>query len=131
MAEPRRTRRGPSPRERVRAAVRRTLAAAAEPPEPTYDVAHGRLAAQSRRSFLLFGAGAVAAAAAGWWVLPERAKRDWLPGAHDRLDTLAARVGLTDARRERALDRVLTFDDDVAEALYSRDRSVRTYARAD
>src|SRR5262249_38282475 len=89
------------------------------------------LAARSRRDFLLFGAGLVATAAAGWWLLPERAKRTWLPGAADRLDTLAARVGLTRMQREAQLNRVLTFDDDVAEALDARDRRVRTYARPD
>src|SRR5204863_7404386 len=35
------------------------------------------------------------------------------------------------SEREATLDRVLTFDDDVAEALYSKNRRVRTYARAD
>lgn len=123
--------RGPSPAARLAAAVRRSAAAAAEPPENAYDAPRGMLASQSRRSFLVLGAAALATAATGWWLLPERAKRDWLPWAHDRLDTLAARVGLTADRRERTLDRVLTFDDDVAEALYSRQRRVRTYARPD
>ncbi len=49
----------------------------------------------------------------------------------DRLDTLAARIGLPGQRRERLLDRALTFDDDVSEALYSKDRRVRTYRRSD
>src|SRR5438132_4666427 len=34
-------------------------------------------------------------------------------------------------RRERFLNRVLTLDDDVAEALYSPTRSVRTYSRSE
>jgi hypothetical protein len=42
--------------------------------------------------------------------------------ARDRLDTLAARVGLSGRNRELFLDRALTFDDDVAEALFSQDR---------
>ena len=130
MAEKAR-KRGPSPGARLGAALRRTAAAAAERPEPTEDFRRGALAARSRRDFLLFGAGVLATAAVGWWVLPERAKRTWLPEANDELDTLAARIGLTRMRREAALDRVLGFDDDVAEALYSKKRQVRTYDRPD
>ncbi len=111
--------------------ARRRLGFLAERPEAPVEVPRRRLAAQTRRDFLLFGAGLVGAAAAAWWLLPERAKSHLLPrGAHDRLDTLAARVGLSRDRRERVLDGALTFDDDVAEALYSRDRRVRTYARS-
>jgi len=128
---PERARRGPGLGERLGAAWRRVTAAAAERPEATEEQPRGRLASRSRRDFLLFGAGIAATAAAGWWVLPERTKRTWLPLAHDRLDTLAARVGLTRAQREAQLNRALTFDDDVAEALYSRGRRVRTYDRPD
>jgi hypothetical protein len=111
--------------------MRRAAEAAAERPGAVEEVPRGRLANRSRRDFLLLGAGALATATLGWWILPEKTKRTWLPGANDELDTLAARVGLTRERRERALNRVLTFDDDVAEALYSRNRMVRTYARPD
>src|SRR5437764_1686354 len=131
MADAKQRARGPSLGERVGAAVRRAAAGAAERPEETRETKRGELASRSRRNFLLFGAGALATAATGWWVLPERTKQAWLPAAHDRLDTLAARVGLTRSQREATLDRVLTFDDDVAEALYSKNRRVRTYARAD
>jgi len=76
----------------------------------------------------VFGAGIAAAFAGAWWLLPDRTKARIAPGPwRDRLDTLAARAGLTRERRERTLDRALTFDDDVAEALYSKDRRVRTY----
>jgi len=102
-----------------------------ERPEDVVTVPRGRLIAPSRRDFLLLGAGTAVALVGGWWLLPDRVKGRWLPSAHDRLDTLAARVGLTRERREGALDRALTFDDDVAEALYSRDRRVRTYSRHD
>jgi len=90
-----------------------------------------RLAARTRRDFLVWGLGAAASAVLGWWLLPDRA-RPRLLGAlpNDRLDTLASRVGLSRANRERTLDRALTFDDDVAEALYSKDRTVRTYDRS-
>ena len=123
--------RGPSAVVRLRDALRRAVAAAAERSETTRETTRGALARRSRRDFLLFGASVVATSLAGWWLLPERTKRTWLPGAADKLDTLAARVGLTRMQREAQLNRVLTFDDDVAEALYSKQRQVRTYARPD
>jgi hypothetical protein len=116
---------------RVSSALGRVAEAAAERPASTRETTRGALAARSRRDFLLFGASVLATATAGWWLLPERAKRTWLPGTADRLDTLAARVGLTRMQREAQLNRVLSFDDDVAEALYAKDRAVRTYARPD
>src|SRR5204863_4478543 len=101
-----------------------------ERPEVAAEVPAARLAAQSRRDFLLFTAGVAATAVGAWWLLPDRTKARLLPGpARDRLDTLAARAGLTRERRERALDRALTFDDDIAEALYTKNRRVRTYGR--
>lgn len=109
----------------------RPLAPWEERPEEVVTIPRGRLTAPSRRDFLLFGAGTLAAAAGAWWLLPDRAKSRFLPTAHDRLDTLAARVGLTRERREATLNRALTFDDDIAEALYSKDRRVRTYSRRD
>jgi len=121
----------PSFGTRVAESLRRAAAAAAERPEASRETTRGALARGSRRDFLLFGAAAAATAAVGWWLLPERAKRTWLPGTADRLDTLAARVGLTRMQREAQLNRVLTFDDDVAEALYSKSRAVRTYDRPD
>lgn len=124
-------RRGTGVTQRLAEALRRAAANTAERPEETLEQPRGRLAAHSRRNFLLFGAGALATATTGWWLLPERTKRAWLPALHDPLDTLAARVGLTRGQRERTLNRVLTFDDDVAEALASGDRRVRTYSRAD
>ena len=103
-----------------------------ERPAPVIERPRARLAAQTRRDFVLWSLGVIAAATLGYWLLPERARRKLLPGLpHDRLDTLAARVGLTSGRRERSLDRALTFDDDVAEALASPSRMVRTYSRAD
>jgi hypothetical protein len=108
------------------------LDALAERPETTIEVPRARLAFQSRRDFLIFTAGTIAAAAGAWWLIPDRTKSHLLPGVtRDRLDTLAARVGLSRDRRERFLDRALTFDDDVSEALYSKSRSVRTYARSE
>jgi DMSO/TMAO reductase YedYZ molybdopterin-dependent catalytic subunit len=93
-----------------------------EPPEIPEAASERALKAQSRREFLAWGAGVLATLAAGWWLLPDRTKARL--GAD--LDSVAARRG-----RERFLDRALTFDDDVAEALYSPDRRVRTYARSE
>ena len=131
MADARRKPRGPSLGERFGSVARRVAAAAAEPPEPVSEVSRGKLAARSRRDFLLWSAGVLATALTSWWLLPERAKRTWLPAWNDELDTLAARVGLTRMQREAQLNRVLTFDDDVAEALFSKQRRVRTYDRPD
>jgi DMSO/TMAO reductase YedYZ molybdopterin-dependent catalytic subunit len=103
-----------------------------ERPEPVLERTTAALRAQSRRDFLLFALGTVASAAGAWWLLPDATKARLLPkAAIDRLDTLAARVGLSRAARERTLDAALTFDDDVAEALYSKDRRVRTYAKSE
>jgi len=103
-----------------------------ERPEVAIEIPRRRLAAQSRRDFMLFWAGMAAAAAGAWWLLPDRARSRLAPGrAFDALDSIAARAGLSRARRERVLDRALTFDDDVAEALYSKDRRVRTYSRSE
>ena len=102
-----------------------------ERPETAEPASERGLRMQSRRDFLLFGLGTLAAAAGAWWLLPERTKARVLPWAHDRLDTLAGRVGLSRRNREQVLETALTFDDDVAEALYSKDRRVRTYARSE
>jgi DMSO/TMAO reductase YedYZ molybdopterin-dependent catalytic subunit len=133
----------PTPQEPER------VVAAAEPAHPIPERRHGqatpdesdesvievprrRLAAQSRRDFLLFAAGVAATATGAWWLLPDRTKARLLPGAaRDRLDSMAARIGLTRENRERTLNRALTFDDDVAEALFSKDRRVRTYSRSE
>lgn len=110
---------------------RRASRVAETPPEPV-SVDARALAKRTRRDFLLFGAGAAAAAAGFWWLLPDVAREAWLSsGAHHALDTVNARLGLTDDRREKFLGRALTFDDDVAEALYSPTRAVRTYRRSD
>jgi len=81
---------------------------------------------------VLFTLGTLASATTAWWLLPDRTKARLLPGPwRDRLDTAAARIGLTPERRESALNQALTFDDDVAEALYSPARQVRGYARGE
>src|SRR5204863_2605906 len=97
----------------------------AERPEVAVEAPARRLAAQTRRDFLLFTAGVAASALGAWWLLPDRTKARLLPGALGRwLDSASARMGLSRERSERLLDRGLTFDDDVAEALYSKHRTV-------
>jgi DMSO/TMAO reductase YedYZ molybdopterin-dependent catalytic subunit len=90
-----------------------------------------KVRARSRRDFFLFGAGALLAAGGFWWLLPDETKKNHLtPGLRDWIDSLEGRLGADGERRERFLNRALTFDDDVAEALYSPDRSVRTYSKS-
>jgi len=91
-----------------------------------------KLRRQSRRDFILFGTGAFAALAGLWWIAPLGSKKKVF-GEHtaDALDTLAARLGATRERSERFQNRALTFDDDIAEALYSPNRTVRTYSKRD
>ena len=83
---------------------------------PPVEVPRRKLAAQSRRDFLIYGAGVLLAAAGVAYILPEDTR---------------ARVGLkpivNQTRKERLLNKALAFDDDVAEALYSPSRLVPTY----
>jgi hypothetical protein len=119
----------PSPPPRPVPAPRRSFFA--EPPEESVVVPTRTLSRASRRDFLLFTAGAAAAAAGFWFLMPDPTRQLHLtPRTRDWLDSLEARMGGTRERRERFLSRALTFDDDVAEALYSPDRMVRTYRKS-
>lgn len=102
-----------------------------ERPETMESREGSALRAQTRRDFLLFSLGFVASAVGAWWLLPDRTKSRLLPGRWNALDGLTSRVGLSRAHREKVLNRALTFDDDVAEALYSKHRLVRTYRRSE
>ncbi len=75
------------------------------------------LKSQSRRDFLLYGAGMAAAAFGFVWLLPDDTR------ARLNLKPVAAA-----ARKAKLLDKTLSFDDDVAEALSSPDRAVPTYS---
>ena len=121
----------PAPRKPKRAPGPPKPNPLAEGPEIPVEVPQSQLTAQSRRDFLLYGLGIVASATAAWWLLPQRTRARILPGAHDQLDTLAARAGLSGDLRTKVLGRTLAFDDDVAEALYSKERRVRTYDRSE
>jgi DMSO/TMAO reductase YedYZ molybdopterin-dependent catalytic subunit len=71
----------------------------------------------TRRDVLLFGAGAAATVVGAGSLLPQATlgRLGLAPANQDR------------ARRERLLNTALRLDDDVAEAIYSRDRTVPTY----
>ena len=79
-------------------------------------VARRGLGAQSRRDFLIYGAGAALAAAGFWWVLPEEVQQRL--GAHNPQ---------MNPRKEALLDKSLNFDDDVSKFLYSPGRLVPTF----
>jgi DMSO/TMAO reductase YedYZ molybdopterin-dependent catalytic subunit len=89
------------------------------PPEKV-DVAPRVLRRRTRREVLLFGAGALAALAAGGSLLPQ-ATLNRLGVIHDKKPWPG---------KEWLLNRALRIDDDVAEALYSQNRLVPTYTKA-
>jgi DMSO/TMAO reductase YedYZ molybdopterin-dependent catalytic subunit len=102
-----------------------------ESEESSVELPVSKVRARTRRSFLYLTTGALVAAAGFWWLLPDETRQRHLtPAMRDWLDSLEARLGADRARREKFLNRVLTFDDDVAEALYSPTRSVRTYSKS-
>lgn len=80
-----------------------------ERPLSAIEIAPRVLRYQSRRDFLLFGAGALAALAGARFLLPRNMDS---PG------------------KEWLLNKALRIDDDVAEALYSANRSVPTYTKS-
>jgi DMSO/TMAO reductase YedYZ molybdopterin-dependent catalytic subunit len=73
----------------------------------------------SRRDFLLFGTGALAALAAAGFLLPQ-----------DTLNRLGVRRNMDSPGKEWFLNKALRIDDDVAEALYSGTRRVPTYTKS-
>src|SRR2546422_6660098 len=117
------------PGERRRMTLAKWLA---EPDESSVELPLSKLRTRTRRNFLLWSAGALFAAGGFWWLLPDETREHHLtPAMRDWIDSLEARLGADSRRRETFLNRVLTLDDDVAEALYSPTRSVRTYSRSD
>jgi len=86
---------------------------------PAIEMTPGRLRYLSRRDVLLFGAGAVAALAGGGFLLPQ-----------DTLSRLGVRRNMDSPGKEWFLNKALRIDDDVAEALYSENRIVRTYTKS-
>ena len=91
-----------------------------ERPPQVMEVAPQLLRRWSRRDLLLFGAGAVAAVAAGGALLPQTTLKR-LGIIHEHEDW---------PRKEWFLNKSLRIDDDVAEALYSSNRLVPTYTKS-
>src|SRR5579864_4471905 len=90
-----------------------------ERPLPAIEMAPRVLRYQSRRDFLVFGAGALAALAGAGFLLPE-----------DTLSRMGLHRNFDSPGKEWFLNRALRIDDDVAEALYSANRSVPTYSKS-
>ena len=90
-----------------------------EQPPPVIEIAPRVLRYRTRRDFLLFGAGAMAALAGGGFLLPQ-----------DTLRRMGVRRDMNSPGKEWFLNRALRFDDDVAEALHSENRIVPTYTKA-
>lgn len=90
-----------------------------ERPLPVDAIAPRVLRYRSRRDFLLFGAGAIAALAGGGFLLPQ-----------DTLRRMGVRRNLNSPAKEWFLNKALRIDDDVAEALYSGNRRVPTYTKS-
>jgi DMSO/TMAO reductase YedYZ molybdopterin-dependent catalytic subunit len=73
----------------------------------------------TRREVLAFGIGAAAVAAGAGYLLPQ-----------NTLIRLGMRKDMNSRGKEWLFNKALRIDDDVAEALYSRDRMVPTYTRS-
>src|SRR6266481_8450152 len=89
-----------------------------ERPLTPIEIAPRVLRFQSRRDFLVFGVGALTALAGAGFLLPQ-----------DTLSRLGMRRIMNPPVKEWFLNRALRIDDDVAEALYSANRSVPTYTK--
>src|SRR5579864_2074179 len=90
-----------------------------ERPLPAIEMAPRVLRYQSRRDFLVFGAGALAALAGAGFLLPE-----------DTLSRMGLHRNFDSPGKEWFLNKAMRIDDDVAEALYSANRSVPTYTKS-
>jgi DMSO/TMAO reductase YedYZ molybdopterin-dependent catalytic subunit len=90
-----------------------------EQPLPAIEMAPRVLGYRTRREVLVFGIGAVAAAAGAGFLLPQ-----------NTLSRLGMRRDMSSAGKEWLLNKALRIDDDVAEALYSRNRMVPIYTKS-
>ena len=91
-----------------------------ERPPQVMEVAPQLLRHWTRRDLLVFGMGAIAAVAGGGSLLP--------PTTLERLGIIHEHKNWP--KKEWLLNRSLRIDDDVAEALYSRNRLVPTYTKS-
>jgi hypothetical protein len=90
-----------------------------EQPLPAIEMAPAILRYRSRRDFLVFGAGAVAALAGAGYLLPQ-----------DTLSRIGMHRNMDSPGKEWFLNKALRIDDDIAETLYSANRSVPTYTKS-
>jgi DMSO/TMAO reductase YedYZ molybdopterin-dependent catalytic subunit len=90
-----------------------------ERPLPAIEIAPAILRYQSRRDFLVFGAGALAALAGAGFLLPQ-----------DALSRMGMHRNLDSPGKEWFLKKALRIDDDIAEALFSANRRVPTYTKS-
>jgi DMSO/TMAO reductase YedYZ molybdopterin-dependent catalytic subunit len=90
-----------------------------ERPLPAMEMAPRVLRYQSRRDFLVFGAGALAALAGVGFLLPQ-----------DTLSRMGMPRNMNSPGKEWFLNKALRIDDDVAEAFYSGTRMVPTYTKS-
>lgn len=86
---------------------------------PVVEMAPRVLRYRTRREVLMFGIGAAAAAVSAGFLLPQ-----------NTLSRLGMRRDVDSHGKERLLNKALRIDDDVAEALYSRNRRVPTYTKS-
>ncbi len=86
---------------------------------PVIEMAPRVLRYRTRREVLVFGISAVAAAAGAGFLLPQ-----------NTLSRLGMRRDMSSPGKEWLLNKALRIDDDVAEALYSRNRMVPTYTKS-
>jgi DMSO/TMAO reductase YedYZ molybdopterin-dependent catalytic subunit len=86
---------------------------------PVIEMAPRVLRYRTRREVLAFGIGAVAATAGAGFLLPQ-----------NTLSRLGMRRDMSSPGKEWLLNKALRIDDDVAEALYSRNRVVPTYTKS-
>jgi len=91
-----------------------------EQPPKEMEVAPELLRRWTRRDLLLFGMGAIAAAAGGGFLLPQTTLERWG----------IIRGNKNWPKKEWLLNKALRIDDDVAEALYSKNRLVPTYTKS-
>jgi DMSO/TMAO reductase YedYZ molybdopterin-dependent catalytic subunit len=86
---------------------------------PVVEMAPHIMRRRTRREVLAFGIGVVAMATGAGYLLPQ-----------NTLNRLGMRRDLNSRGKEWLLNNALRVDDDVAEALYSRNRMVPTYVRS-
>jgi DMSO/TMAO reductase YedYZ molybdopterin-dependent catalytic subunit len=90
-----------------------------EQPLPAIEATPQVLHHRTRRDVLLFGIGAVASLAGAGFLLPQ-----------DTLSRMGIHRNIDFSGKEWFLNKALRIDDDVAEALYSANRSVPTYTKS-